>query len=223
MKTIFTLAIALFLMVAVSANAVTIVTHSSNVGITGGTWSISGTDITINETWGAVGIGMLEISDLENGVNYTVTKNITNNTGVDWNRFAMELLDPAGDEIDASYDIATEGWVPAGYSHSNEYDGLSFAQGSGIPRTSTAFSSRIDNELGGHDYMDFFDGLVSGAGGTDVISFGLRDYQPGSNQPFLLAQRPNEATGGPQIPEPTTMLLMGLGLAGVALRNKFRK
>lgn len=31
-----------------------------------------------------------------------------------------------------------------------------------------------------------------------------------------------ECTGEP-IPEPTTMLLFGLGLAGVALRNKFRK
>jgi hypothetical protein len=222
MKKFFTLALALFIMVAGSANAVSIVTHSSNVGITGGYWSISGTDITINETWGAVGIGMLEISDLEYGVNYTITKNITNNTGVDWNRFAMELLDPADNSGNDNNDIPTEGWVPAGFTHSTELDGLSFAQGSGIPRTSAAFSSRDDDELGGHDYMDFFDGLVSGAGGTDVISFGLRDYQPGSNQPFLLAQRPNEATGG-EIPEPTTMILMGLGLASVALRNKFRK
>ncbi len=218
MKTIFTLAIALFLMVGV-ASAQTVGLHSSNQGISYGTWSVSGTDISIDETWESLGMGMLEISGIEIGVNYTVTKTITNNTGVDWNRFAIELLDP---DVDAE-DIASEPWVPAGFSHSNEFDGLSFAQGSGIPRTSNAFASRVDDELGGRDYMDFFDGLISGAGGTDVISFGLRDNGGTPNQPFILAQRPNTVTGGPQIPEPTTMILMGLGLAGVALRNKFRK
>ena len=61
---------------------------------------------------------------------------------------------------------------------------------------------------------------MSGAGGEDTVSFGLTDYS--NNQPFLLAQRPNEFTE-PAIPEPTTMLLMGLGLAGVALRKRFLK
>jgi len=222
MKTIFTLAIALFLMVG-SASALTIDLHSSNQGIGGMTWSMSGTDITIDEEWTSAGMGMLIIDELEYGVNYTVTKNIINNTGFDWDRFAMELLDPADGGYNDSQDLATEGWVPAGFSHSTELDGLSFAQGSGIPRTSSAFADRIDDELSGRDYMDFFDGLVSGAGGTDAVSFGLRDYQPSNNQPFILAQRPNETTGGPQVPEPTTMVLMGLGLAGVAIRNKFKK
>ncbi len=221
MKTIFTLAIALFLMVGIASAQVTMVAHSSNQGINAGAsfWGASGTDIWVDEIWDAPGMGVIEITGLEIGVNYTFTKNIVNNTGIDWNRFAMELLDP---DVDAE-DIASEPWVPAGFSHSNEFDGLSFAQGSGIPRTSTAFASRVDDEFGGRDYMDFFDGLVSGAGGTDQIVFGLRDNGGTANQPFLLVQRPNAVTGGPQIPEPTTMILMGLGLAGVALRNKFRK
>jgi len=223
MKKIFTLAIALFLMVGVANAQVSLSLGAGNQGLSGSSpWGVSGTDIWVEELWDAPGMGSILVSGLESNVNYTFTKYITNNSGVDWNRFAMELLDPSGDNNDVD-DIATEGWVPAGFSHSNDNDGLSFAQGSGIPRTSSAFSSRSDDEFGGRDYMDFFDGLVAGNGGTDIISFGLRDSDPTNNQPFLLVQRPNAVTGGPEIPEPTTMILMGLGLAGVALRNKFRK
>ncbi len=203
-----------------SANAVTVSLHSSNVGIGTMSWSMSGSNVYIWEDWSSSADGFLEFDELVDFQDYTVTKYITNNSGTDWNRFAMELLDPAGNAND-DLDNPLEPWIPAGFTQSNEYDGLSFAQGSGIPRTSTSFADRVDDELGSRDYMDFFDGLVSGAGGEDTISFGLRNHT-GENQPFLLAQRPNTVTGG-NIPEPTTMVLFGLGLAGVAIRNRFKK
>lgn len=204
------------------AGAVTIGLHSSNVGIGTMSWSVSGTDISIWEDWTASGAGFLELDSLELFTDYTVTKYVTNNTGTDWDHFTNELLDPTGQSEDGSYDIPTEPWVPAGFSHSNNMDGLSFAQGSGISRTSTAFGSQVVDELAGRDFIDFFGGLVSGAGGEDTVSYGLRNHSS-VQMPFLLVQRPNEYTGGEPIPEPTTMLLFGLGLAGVAIRNRFKK
>lgn len=207
-------------LMAGSASAVTVQLHSSNLGIGYGTWSVSGTDINVWETWTANGMGVLEFNELETFQNYTVTKYITNNTGNDWFSIENELLDPSGDQEDIDYDIVPLPWVPAGFSHSNDMDGLSFAQGSGIPRTSTAFSSVFVDEMGGRDFLDFYSGFVSGAGGEDTLSFGLRDND--YNQPFLLVQNPNFFLGQP-IPEPTTMILFGLGLAGVAVRNRFKK
>jgi len=211
---------ALTLAAATGFAAPTIALHSANAGIGTMSFSVSGSTIDIWEDWTNSGRGFLLVRGLDTYQNYVIVKHITNNTGTDWTRFANEILDPAGDGNDY-YDKPTESWVPAGFTHSSEYDGVSFAQGSGIPRTSTAFASREDDELASRDYIDFFGGTVDGNGGTDVVSFGLRDNA--YNQPFILSQRPNEATGGPVVPEPMTLVLFGLGLAGVAIRKRFSK
>jgi hypothetical protein len=96
-------------------------------------------------------------------------------------------------------------------------DGLSFAQGSGIPRTSTSFAGVYSDELFTRDFIEFYDGIVSGAGGYEEQSFGLRDYTVSSNEPFLLAQRPNEHS---VVPEPGTLMLIGSGLFGLGIARR---
>ena len=213
------LAALVVVMVAAPAQAVTVALHSSNVGITSMNYSVTGSVIDIYETWGVVGYGFLEINGLDGFTAFTVNKHITNNTGVAWTRFSNELLDPGLDPEDP----AQPGWVPAGFSTSSDDDGLSFAQGAGIPRTSVAFSGLMVDELtDARDFLDFYNGTVLGTGGIDLISYGLNDNQPQNNQPFLLAQRPNEQAV-PDIPEPATLLLLGGGLlAGAASRRRRR-
>lgn len=207
------------LLAATSAQAVpTVALHSSNVGISSISVSVSGTLITIDETWSSTGIGSLVISGLDAGVDYQIVKNITNSSGSDWTELANELLDPAGNAEDSA-DQPNAPFVPAGFSHSNDSDGLSFAQGSiGEIRDSDVWDDVFADELDTVDFLDYADGTLLN-GGTGTVRFSIRDNvgDPGDNQPFLLVQRPNERS---VVPAPAALGLFGLGLMFVAARRR---
>ena len=195
-----------------------------NVGINGINVSVVGTTISVEEFWTSASPGILQFSGLDEEVDYTLEKRIHNNSGIAWTRFANELLDPAGNTEDSSDPVPQPAFVPAGFSTSNQDDGLSFAGGSGLPRTSTRFASVFEDEFSdARDFLDFFNGTLANGAEDNFMTFGLRDNMPEDNQPFLLSQRPNVFSRTPVVPEPASLLLVGSGLAGLAVWRVKRK
>jgi hypothetical protein len=212
--------------------------HGNNAGIgaLGFAFDPITNTITLTELWTGTGPGIIEMSGLDDQVDYTIIKIITNNSGVSWSSIAQELLDPEGFEDDN--DAPAPPFAPAGFTSSSEQDGLSFAQGSTIPRTSTVFGSVAADELAGRDFLDFFGGSLAD-NGVDTLTFGLRDNigvgdadcDNGDcpNQPFLLAQRPNarsvedDGTDDPSVPAPTSLVVLVAGLLALAVSRRGRR
>jgi hypothetical protein len=237
MRKIFraTLALAAAWIPASAPAAITITDLTGSLGSF--SYSVSGTNIIINETWTAATLAggpvSLKIEGIQafdqdgNFVRYQITKNITNNTGVSWTSLATELLDPAGDPQDVDDPFPQPAFVPVGYSTSNNTDGLSFAQGSGLLRDSDVFGTIVADELtDARDFLDYIDGTVAN-GTTFYIRHGLDGLNQFSDpvqdaNSFLLVQRANARSIGPAIPEPGSWLTMilGFGILGAAVRMR---
>jgi hypothetical protein len=196
--------------------------HDSNVAITSFSSSVVANTITTTETWSGPGMGVIEIilEALDTGDPFTLVRNITIE-GDDWSEFVNELLDPAGQLNDDSDLFPQPDGIPAGFTTSNDSDGIGFDLATATPDSGGAFAL-ASLTTGTRDVLSFSGG--SGASASVQITYAFIDtrgpfvpgdaFATGTNDSLLVS---SEAV---PLPEASAMFWLAMLLVGAAFARR---